>query len=37
MRSYSIPISSQHQSTFWTLTEFFLPQIFNMSNPKLSE
>src|SRR6516164_4222736 len=26
LRSYSRPISSQHHSTFCTLTEFFLPQ-----------
>src|ERR1700730_8804302 len=27
MRSYGSAISSQHQSTFWTFTELFLPQI----------
>src|ERR1700675_5023788 len=31
IRSYPSDISSQHHSTFWTLTELFLPQITSIS------
>src|SRR5437867_577189 len=31
MRSYAMPASSQHHSTFCTLTESALPQIFSMN------
>src|SRR2546423_12335213 len=34
MRLYSIAISSQHQSTFCTLIELFLPQITSMSDSR---
>src|SRR6516162_3384700 len=32
-RSYSMPSSAQHQSTFWTLDEVVRPQIFSIVAP----